>query len=80
MAGSLHKVTVTQSQKRVEPKADLEWKLEKVAAFLEREREREWMNEWMIQWMNKLLFYEGSGEGLRSFYIQRSPMRETTIN
>ena len=25
-------------------------------------------------------FYEGSGEDSRSFYIQPSPMRETTIN
>jgi len=31
--------------------------------------------------MNKItLFYRGSGENSRSFYIQPSPMRETTIN
>ena len=31
--------------------------------------------------MNKLyFFYEGSGEDSRSFYIQPSPMRETTVN
>ena len=36
-------------------------------------RETEWMNEWT-------LFYEGSGEDSRSFYIQPLPMRETTIN
>ena len=39
----------------------------------EREREREWMNEWT-------LFYEGCQEDSRSFYIQPSPMRETTMN
>ena len=41
----------------------------------EREKERE-ENEWK----NKLNFYEGSGEDSRSFYIQPSPMMETTIN
>ena len=36
----------------------------------EREREREREREYT-------LFYEGSGEDSRSFYIQPSPMRET---
>ena len=35
------------------------------------------MNEWMNE---KNVFYKGSGEESRSFYIQPSPMRETTIN
>ena len=41
------------------------------------------MNQWMTEWKRtrkKTLFYEGSGEYSRTFYIQPSPVSETTIN